>query len=100
MKVFCHHPVGKTLAQKQIICFETTLGEAVDKAYKAMNLENVVDRDQVRLVTYQESSGLVLSSFEGREDEMLNSVLGRKPGPLLLEIRKKDEAFESYPPDS
>ncbi|XP_043285934.1 ubiquitin carboxyl-terminal hydrolase 47-like [Venturia canescens] len=100
IKVFCHHPVNKILMNKKLIGLEATLGAATDRAYKSMMLDDVVGRDQVRLVTYQESTGLILSSFEGREEESLNSVLGNKPSQLLLEIRNNDDVFESYPPDS
>ncbi|XP_043285932.1 ubiquitin carboxyl-terminal hydrolase 47 isoform X2 [Venturia canescens] len=100
IKVYCHHPVKRTLINKKLLCLESTWSEAIDKAYRAMMLDDIIDRDQVRLVTYQESTGLILSSFEARDDEMLCSVVGRKPDTLLLEIRKKDEPFKSYPPDS
>lgn len=98
LRVFCHRPNEKALVTAKLFClYDETWAELTERAYNSLSLENVVDRDRVRLVTYQESTGLIECSFDGREHETLRAILEDQQD-LLLEIRKKDEKFQTYLP--
>lgn len=78
---------------------DATLAEITKQVYKNFRLENIVDLDQCRLVAYDDHNHIILTSFEGRENETLDSIWNSRTNSLLLELRDKDQKFESYPKD-
>ncbi|XP_015186575.1 PREDICTED: ubiquitin carboxyl-terminal hydrolase 47 isoform X1 [Polistes dominula] len=100
LKIYCHHPVtGNLCHTKLIVLPEYKLAEVTEKAYKKLDLREVVKLNQCRLVAYKHSSDLIECSYEGREQDEISSIWYNKSSiELLLEIRKEDEMFEVYQP--
>ncbi|CAL1686058.1 unnamed protein product [Lasius platythorax] len=100
LKIYCHHPVeGKLMNIKLYVMSDITWAEATEKAYKKFGLENVVNLDQCRLVSYEHNTDLIECSYDDREHESVGSIwrISRR-FDLLLEIRRKDQKFETYLP--
>ncbi|KAL6422951.1 hypothetical protein ACFW04_010448 [Cataglyphis niger] len=98
LKIYCHHPVeGKLMNIKLYVMSDITWAEATEKAYKKFGLENVVSLDQCRLVSYEHNTDLIECSYDDREHESVGSIwrISRR-FDLLLEIRRKDQKFETY----
>ncbi|XP_076386185.1 ubiquitin specific protease 47 isoform X2 [Megachile rotundata] len=76
---------------------DATLAEITKQVYNKFRLENKVDLDQCRLVAYDDHNHIILTSFEGRENETFESIWNSRMNSLLLESRDKDQKFESYP---
>lgn len=100
---YCFDPVDKKLKRSRIFALpEDTVKETVEKAWKGLNLENVVDLDQCRLVDYNNDLDIINCSYDGRENYCLSSILRPRPRHMhktehmLLEIKKKDEKFKIY----
>lgn len=100
LKVFCHHPVkGKLVDIKLFVMPDITWAEAMEQAYKKFGLENVVNLDQCRLVSYEHSIDLIECSYDDREQESVASIWqDQHRYDLLLEIRRKDQKFETFLP--
>lgn len=81
---------------------DKTLKEAVEMAYKMMDLEEVIPLDCCRLVKYDEFHDYLERSYEGEEDTPMGLLLGGVKSTymfdLLLETRKPDQIFQSYKP--
>ncbi|XP_070171838.1 ubiquitin carboxyl-terminal hydrolase 47 isoform X1 [Polyergus mexicanus] len=100
LKIYCHHPVeGKLMNIILYFMSDITWAEATEKAYKKFGLENVVSLDQCRLVSYEHNTDLIECSYDDREHESVGSIwrISRR-FDLLLEIRRKDQKFETYLP--
>ncbi|XP_067211967.1 ubiquitin carboxyl-terminal hydrolase 47 isoform X3 [Linepithema humile] len=100
LKVYCHHPVeGKLMNIKLYVMPDITWFEATEKAYRKFNLENVVSLDQCRLVSYEHNTDLIECSYDDREHEAVGNIwrISRR-FDFLLEIRRKDQKFETYLP--
>ncbi|XP_024942209.1 ubiquitin carboxyl-terminal hydrolase 47 isoform X2 [Cephus cinctus] len=99
-KVYCHHPTeDKLLDMKLYVLHDETWAGTTEKAYRKFGLEGVVNLDQCRLVSYDRRSDLIECSFEGKELETISEIWrGDNRFDLLLEIRKKDQKFETYLP--
>lgn len=66
MKIYCHHPIKKTLEDTKLIVFvETLLSEAVSDIYEKFKLQDVVNLSDCRLVSYNKSQDTIDCSFEG-----------------------------------
>ncbi|XP_071555932.1 ubiquitin carboxyl-terminal hydrolase 47 isoform X1 [Temnothorax nylanderi] len=100
LKVYCHHPIeGKLTNVKLYVMPDITWAEATEKAYKKFGLENVVSLDQCRLVTYEHNTDLIECSYDDREHEPVGNIWRfSRRFDLLLEIRRKDQKFETYLP--
>ncbi|XP_014476405.1 PREDICTED: ubiquitin carboxyl-terminal hydrolase 47 isoform X4 [Dinoponera quadriceps] len=100
LKVYCHHPVkGKLMDIKLYLMADTTWVEATEQAYKKFGLENIVNLDQCRLVSYDHNIDLIECSYDDREQESVASIWQNQHGfDLLLEIRRKDQKFETFLP--
>lgn len=102
LKVYCHHPVeGKLTNVKLFVMPDITWTEATEKAYKKFGLENVVSLDQCRLVSYvyEHNTDLIECSYDDREHESVGNIWRfSRRFDLLLEIRRKDQKFETYLP--
>ncbi|XP_063987219.1 ubiquitin carboxyl-terminal hydrolase 47 [Diachasmimorpha longicaudata] len=99
IRVYVHHPEEKTIKSRRLFSvYDETLAELVEKAWKTLDLVNVVDLDQCRLVTYEIISDTIESTFDGQDQETLGGLLQQSNPDMLLEIRKKDEEFEAYEP--
>ncbi|KAG7189796.1 hypothetical protein KM043_017456 [Ampulex compressa] len=98
--VYCHHPVvGKLVDLILYVIPDITWAKATEQAYKKYNLEGVVSLDQCRLVSYDHYCDLIECSYEGREQETVASIWRHQNRfNLLLEIRGKDQKFETYLP--
>ncbi|XP_015127215.1 ubiquitin carboxyl-terminal hydrolase 47 [Diachasma alloeum] len=99
IRVHVHHPVEKTIKSRRLFsAYDETLADLMERAWKTLDLGNVVDLDQCRLVTYDVMSDTIDSSFDDQDEETLGILLQQSSPDMLLEIRKKDEAFEKYEP--
>ncbi|XP_011632644.1 ubiquitin carboxyl-terminal hydrolase 47 [Pogonomyrmex barbatus] len=100
LKVYCHHPIeGKLMNVKLYVMPDITWAEATEKAYKKFGLENVVNLDQCRLVSYEHNTDLIECSYDDREHEPVGNIWRfSRRFDWLLEIRRKDQKFETYLP--
>ncbi|XP_011315103.1 ubiquitin carboxyl-terminal hydrolase 47 [Fopius arisanus] len=99
IKIYVRHPVENTMKSRKLFSVpDETLAELTEKAWKALDLENVVDLEQCRLATYDVLSATIDSTFDDQEQEPLGIILQEYSLDMLLEIRKKEEQFEQYEP--
>ncbi|XP_074086422.1 ubiquitin carboxyl-terminal hydrolase 47 isoform X2 [Macrotis lagotis] len=103
IKLFCMHPVKQVMMENKLeVHKDKTLKEAVQIAYKMMDLEEVIPLDCCRLVKYDEFHDYLERSYEGEEDTPMGLLLGGVKSTymfdLLLETRKPDQVFQSYKP--
>ncbi|MEJ1273964.1 ubiquitin specific peptidase 47 [Cricetulus griseus] len=103
IKLFCLHPVKQVMMENKLeVHKDKTLKEAVEMAYKMMDLEEVIPLDCCRLVKYDEFHDYLERSYEGEEDTPMGLLLGGVKSTymfdLLLETRKPDQVFQSYKP--
>lgn len=97
LKVYCHHPVeGRLKVIKLYLMPDITWAKATEHAYNKFGLENV-SLDQCRLVSYDHRTDLIECSYDDREHEPVSKIwrISRR-FDLLLEIRRKDQKFETY----
>ncbi|XP_020285406.1 ubiquitin carboxyl-terminal hydrolase 47 isoform X2 [Pseudomyrmex gracilis] len=99
LKIYCRHPIEGKLVNKLYVMPDITWAEATEKAYKKFGLENVVSLDQCRLVSYEPNTDLIECSYDDKEQTSVGSILlTSRRIDLLLEIRNKDQKFETYLP--
>ncbi|KAM4617204.1 ubiquitin carboxyl-terminal hydrolase 47 isoform 2-T2 [Discoglossus pictus] len=103
LKLFCMHPVKQILMESKLeVHKDKTLKEAVEIAYKIMDLDAVVTLDCCRLVKYDEFHDYLECSYEGEEDRAMGYLLGGVKSSymfdLLLETKRPDQVFQSYKP--
>ncbi|XP_076622356.1 ubiquitin specific protease 47 [Colletes latitarsis] len=95
--VYCKHPFG---GKKRIIgipiTFGATLGQVTGLCYEYFELTKIVSFNRCRLVLYDHNNDTIISSYEGREHEILD-IYKMGGSYYLLEIRKVDEEFQPYP---
>ncbi|XP_069479744.1 ubiquitin carboxyl-terminal hydrolase 47 isoform X2 [Ambystoma mexicanum] len=101
IKLFCMHPVKQAMIESRLeVHKDKTMKEAVEIAYKIMDLEGVVPLDCCRLVKYDEFHDYLERSYEEEEDNPMGLLLGAVKSSymfdLLLEIRRPDQVFQSY----
>ncbi|KAG9475926.1 hypothetical protein GDO78_004010 [Eleutherodactylus coqui] len=103
LKLFCMHPVKQILMENKLeVHKDKTMKEAVEIAYKIMDLEGVVPLDCCRLVKYDEFHDYLERSYEDEEDRPMGLLLGGIKSSymfdLLLETKRPDQVFQSYKP--
>ncbi|XP_074853476.1 ubiquitin carboxyl-terminal hydrolase 47 isoform X2 [Carettochelys insculpta] len=104
IKLFCMHPVKQIMMENKLeVHKDKTLKEAVEIAYKIMDLEEVLPLDCCRLVKYDEFHDYLERSFEEEEEDtpmglLLGGVKSTYMFDLLLETRRADQIFQSYKP--
>ncbi|KAH0620880.1 hypothetical protein JD844_021747 [Phrynosoma platyrhinos] len=103
IKLFCMHPVKQIMMENKLeVHKDKTLKEAVEIAYKIMDLEEAVSLNCCRLVKYDEFHDYLERSYEGEEDTPMGILLGGVKSTymfdLLLETRRPDQAFQCYKP--
>ncbi|XP_073434473.1 ubiquitin carboxyl-terminal hydrolase 47 isoform X1 [Dendrobates tinctorius] len=103
LKLFCMHPVKHMLMENKLeVHKDKTMKEAVEIAYKIMDLEGVVTLDCCRLVKYDEFHDYLERSYEDEEDRPMGLLLGGVKSSymfdLLLETKLPDQVFQSYKP--
>ncbi|XP_036399322.1 ubiquitin carboxyl-terminal hydrolase 47 isoform X2 [Megalops cyprinoides] len=103
IKLFCMHPVKMMMVENKLeVHKDKTLKEAVEIAYKLMDLEALVPLDCCRLVKYDEFHEYLERSYEGEEDTPMGLLLGGVKSSymfdLLLETRRPDQVFQPYKP--
>ncbi|XP_053576238.1 ubiquitin carboxyl-terminal hydrolase 47 isoform X2 [Bombina bombina] len=103
LKLFCMHPVKQILMENKLeVHKDKTLREAVEIAYKLMDLDGAVPLDCCRLVKYDEFHDYLECSYEGEEDKAMGYLLGGVKSSymfdLLLETKRPDQVFQSYKP--
>ncbi|XP_060694978.1 ubiquitin carboxyl-terminal hydrolase 47 isoform X1 [Hemiscyllium ocellatum] len=101
IKLFCMHPVRQVMMENKLeVHKDKTLQEAVEIAYKLMDLEDAVPLDCCRLVKYDEFHDYLERSYEGEEDTPVGLLLGGVKSSymfdLLLETRQPNQAFQPY----
>ncbi|XP_029438913.1 ubiquitin carboxyl-terminal hydrolase 47 isoform X1 [Rhinatrema bivittatum] len=103
IKLFCMHPVKQIMMENKLeVHKDKTMKEAVEIAYKIMDLEEVVPLNCCRLVKYDEFHDYLERSYEEEEDQPMGLLLGGVKSSymfdLLLETRRPDQVFQSYKP--
>ncbi|XP_077309692.1 ubiquitin carboxyl-terminal hydrolase 47 isoform X4 [Lithobates pipiens] len=103
LKLFCMHPVKQILMENKLeVHKDKTMKEAVEIAWKIMDLEGVVPLDCCRLVKYDEFHDYLERSYEDEEDRPMGLLLGGVKSSymfdLLLETKRPDQVFQSYKP--
>uniref|UniRef100_H3AQ70 Ubiquitin carboxyl-terminal hydrolase 47 n=1 Tax=Latimeria chalumnae TaxID=7897 RepID=H3AQ70_LATCH len=103
IKLFCMHPVKQVMMENKLeVHKDKTLKDAVEIAYKLMDLEGLVPLECCRLVKYDEFHDYLERSYEGEEDTPMGLLLGGVKSSymfdLLLETRRPDQVFQSYKP--
>ncbi|KAK2527276.1 Usp47 [Columba livia] len=103
IKLFCMHPTKQIMIENRLeVHKDRTLKEAVEIAYKLMDLEEAVPLDCCRLVKYDEFHDYLERSYEGEEDTPMGLLLGGVKSTymfdLLLETRRPDQIFQCYKP--
>ncbi|KAF7988412.1 hypothetical protein HCN44_000985 [Aphidius gifuensis] len=104
------HPIDNTLKMKKMYFFENeTLKGSVERVYKEFNLDNIVDIEQCRLVSWDSKKEYIKRSYDEPDDDKISEILesdavggNNKNGyhEMLLEIRDKNEKFKYYSPDA
>ncbi|XP_062973357.1 ubiquitin carboxyl-terminal hydrolase 47 isoform X2 [Elgaria multicarinata webbii] len=103
IKLFCMNPMKQLMMENKLeVHKDKTLKEAVEIAYKIMDLEEVIPLDCCRLVKYDEFHDYLERSYEGEEDTPMGILLGGVKSTymfdLLLETRQPDQTFQCYKP--
>ncbi|XP_039196243.1 ubiquitin carboxyl-terminal hydrolase 47 isoform X5 [Crotalus tigris] len=103
IKLFCMHPVKQIMMENKLeVHKDKTLKEAVEMAYKIMDLEDAVPLNCCRLVKYDEFHDYLERSYEGEDDTAMGILLGGVKSTymfdLLLETRQPDQSFQCYKP--
>nr|XP_060622866.1 ubiquitin carboxyl-terminal hydrolase 47 isoform X1 [Anolis sagrei ordinatus] len=103
IKLFCMHPVKQIMMENKLeVHKDKTLKEAVEIAYKIIDLEEAVPLNCCRLVKYDEFHDYLERSYEGEEETPMGILLGGVKSTymfdLLLETRRPDQAFQCYKP--
>ncbi|KAL7307041.1 hypothetical protein TKK_0000784 [Trichogramma kaykai] len=96
--VYYKHPkTGVLESVKVSVNNSYKLSQLVECVYRRANLENFVELDQCRIVSYNLKCDLVNQDYFNQESEELSDISERGWLPeLLLDIRKKDEVFHRY----
>ncbi|XP_013919076.1 PREDICTED: ubiquitin carboxyl-terminal hydrolase 47 [Thamnophis sirtalis] len=97
------HPVKQIMMENKLeVHKDKTLKEAVEIAYKIMDLEEAVPLNCCRLVKYDEFHDYLERSYEGEDDTAMGILLGGVKSTymfdLLLETRQPDQSFQCYKP--
>ncbi|KAM5137777.1 ubiquitin carboxyl-terminal hydrolase 47 isoform 5-T5 [Mantella aurantiaca] len=103
LKLFCMHPVKQILLENKLeVHKDKTMKEAVEIAWKIMDLEGLVSLDCCRLVKYDEFHDYLERSYEDEEDRPMGLLLGGVKSSymfdLLLETKRPEQLFQSYKP--
>uniref|UniRef100_A0A8C6XV68 Ubiquitin carboxyl-terminal hydrolase 47 n=1 Tax=Naja naja TaxID=35670 RepID=A0A8C6XV68_NAJNA len=103
IKLFCMHPVKQIMMENKLeVHKDKTLKEAVELAYKIMDVEEAVPLNCCRLVKYDEFHDYLERSYEGEDDTAMGILLGGVKSTymfdLLLETRRPDQSFQCYKP--
>ncbi|XP_015193746.1 ubiquitin carboxyl-terminal hydrolase 47 isoform X2 [Lepisosteus oculatus] len=103
IKLFCMHPVKMLMMENRLeVHKDKTLKEAVEIAYKLMDLDGIVPLNCCRLVKYDEFHEYLERSYEGEEDTPMGLLLGGVKSSymfdLLLETRRPEQVFQPYKP--
>ncbi|MBN3279826.1 UBP47 hydrolase, partial [Polyodon spathula] len=103
IKLFCMHPVKMIMMENKLeVHRDKTLKEAVEMAYKLVNLDGIVPLDCCRLVKYDEFHEYLEKSYEGEEETPMGLLLGGVKSSymfdLLLETRRPEQVFQLYKP--
>ncbi|XP_070790219.1 ubiquitin carboxyl-terminal hydrolase 47 isoform X1 [Pituophis catenifer annectens] len=103
IKLFCMHPVKQIMMENKLeVHKDKTLKEAVEIAYKIMDLEEAVPLNCCRLVKYDEFHDYLERSYEEEDDTAMGILLGGVKSTymfdLLLETRRPDQSFQCYKP--
>lgn len=74
---------------------DATLEEALENAHRRFKLQSIVPLSRCRLVAYDSNEENILCSFDGKETELLEDLLGDlSTSDLLLEVRDEDSKFD------
>ncbi|KAM6464720.1 ubiquitin carboxyl-terminal hydrolase 47 isoform 4-T4 [Liasis olivaceus] len=103
IKLFCMHPIKQIMMENKLeVHKDKTLKEAVEMAYKIMDLEEAIPLNCCRLVKYDEFHDYLERSYEGEDDTAMGILLGGVKSTymfdLLLETRRPDQSFQCYKP--
>ncbi|MGH0167929.1 UNVERIFIED_CONTAM: hypothetical protein FKN15_077213 [Acipenser sinensis] len=97
IKLFCVHPVKMIMMENKLeVHRDKTLKEAVEIAYKLLDLDGIVALDCCRLVKYDEFHEYLERSYEGEEETPMGLLLGGVKSSymfdLLLETKRPEQA--------
>lgn len=74
---------------------DSTLEEALENAHRRFKLQSIVPLSRCRLMAYDSNEENILCSFDGKETELMQDLLGDlSTSDLLLEVRDEDSKFD------
>lgn len=74
---------------------DSTIEEALENAYRRFKLQTIVPLSCCRLVAYDSNEENIVCSFDGKETEPLQDLLGDlSTSDLLLEVRDEGSRFD------
>eukprot|EP00794_Sanderia_malayensis_P012688 gene12688-13990_t len=101
LKLFCNHPAtGKWIEEKLHVNQNKSLQDTTEIAWKLLNLDNLVELQQCRLVKYDDHYGSYERSYEGEENKPIGALVRglrySSDNGLLLETKKLGDKFQVY----
>lgn len=102
LKVYFDNPRTRAIkSYKMYLLNASTMTEALEEAYRALQVKGIVPIERCRLVAYDRQREVIERSFEGDDDKRIDEVMEslEKCSELLLESREEHEVFEPYLPD-
>lgn len=74
---------------------DSTLEEALENAHRRFKLQSIVPLSRCRLVAYDSNEENIFCSFDGKQTELMQDLLGDlSTSDLLLEVRDEDSKFD------
>lgn len=102
LKVYFDNPRTRAIkSYKMYLLNDSTMTEALEEAYRALQVKGIVPIERCRLVAYDRQREVIERSFEGEDDKRIDDVMQslEKCSELLLETREEYEVFEPYLPE-
>lgn len=99
VKVYFDNPRTRAIkSYKMYLLNDSTLSEALEEAYRVLQVKGIVPLERCRLVGYDRNTEWIEKSFEGQEEERIDEIMGqlKRSSELLLETREEHEVFEPY----
>ncbi|KAK9499634.1 hypothetical protein O3M35_002645 [Rhynocoris fuscipes] len=99
LTIYTIHPFTRAKLNHKLYFHNETLSEVLDQAYTQFKFENIIPKEQCRLVSYISANDHMQVSFESREYESIREILSSLTQPsneLFLETREKNKIFLPY----
>ncbi|EDS44196.1 ubiquitin carboxyl-terminal hydrolase 64E [Culex quinquefasciatus] len=102
LKVYFDNPRTRAIkSYKMYLLNDSTMTEALEEAYRTLQVKGIVPIERCRLVAYDRAREEIERSFEGEDDKRIDEVMRslEKCSEVLLETREEHEVFEPYLPE-